>query len=113
MATQISFCLSIVPCSAHLVMSPGTPLLPSAAASRPLPLFDIACSLSKRFPGRYERFFLPLLNLIISIVCLLDMAGLHHHLRRRAVDIFLESCPRHGRCSKCVGLCVFRKEGVQ
>jgi hypothetical protein len=41
------------------------------------------------------------------------MAGLHHHLRRRAVDIFLESCPRHGCCSKCVELCVFRKEDVQ
>lgn len=35
---------------------------------------------------------LPLLHLVITVAGLLDMASLHHHLRRSAVDIFLESC---------------------
>jgi hypothetical protein len=93
-------------------MSPGTPLLPSAAASRQPPLFDIVCSLSERLSGLHEQFLLPLLNLVISVVCLLDMAGLHHHLRRRAVDIFLESCPRHGCCSRCVDYVYFVKRVI-
>ena len=35
---------------------------------------------------------IPLLNLIIAIVGLLDMTRLHHHLGRCPVDILLEAC---------------------
>lgn len=31
-----------------------------------------------------------LLDLVVAVVRLLDMAGLHHDLRRRAVDVLLE-----------------------
>ncbi len=38
-----------------------------------------------------QKGYLPLLDLVISVVSLLDVPRLHHHLRRRPIDIFLES----------------------
>lgn len=42
--------------------------------------------------SRILDFHQPLLNLVITIIGLLNMTRLHHNLCRCAVDIFLESC---------------------
>lgn len=34
----------------------------------------------------------PLLRLKVAVICALDLAGFHEHLRRRAVDALLEAC---------------------
>ena len=63
--------------------------------------------MSERVAASYSNPILPLLNLVISVIGLLDMAcraleqsqpqeisihtSLHHNLRRRAVDILLEA----------------------
>ena len=37
---------------------------------------------------------MPQLRLVVAVICALDLARFHEHLRRRAVDALLEACQR-------------------
>ena len=39
-----------------------------------------------------EILYEPFLDLVVSVICLLYMPRLHHHLGRRPIHILLEAC---------------------
>ncbi len=81
----------------YLLDCPGSLWLLFVTGWQQPPLFDTVCY--DQMCSINDQLSLPLLHLVVSVVCSLHMACLHHDLGRCPVDIFLEACPRHdGRC---------------